>query len=313
MYYPFVRGRQFELLALRNTVNVLAASSKIVPIVEPVLANVDGVARAATALTAAGVPIAIITNPVANTTVRVGDVLSKQTFGATLAANPLVIPTLLVLGTNTRSIQQFFSTYASRDICIVHYEMPNDPAAAAALKAGVAKQRGQVTHVFEGSGTSQSYQQSISGSRRIILRDGFPRQPNNASYQGTRLFSDAHLTYAGAGFNGIGDFVTVGDFFALGGGNPRAVVIHLTYQKPNGEVWIQHLLSNSNATTADPGGKFLEAVRKVRPFAARYPAVGATAACQELLSHLSPPHYPGLGKLKELSMRHHLELMASII
>lgn len=36
MYFPILRGRQFELLALRECVNQGLLSNKIIPIVEPV-------------------------------------------------------------------------------------------------------------------------------------------------------------------------------------------------------------------------------------------------------------------------------------
>ena len=36
MYFPILRGRQFELLALRECVNKGLLSNKIIPIVEPV-------------------------------------------------------------------------------------------------------------------------------------------------------------------------------------------------------------------------------------------------------------------------------------
>ena len=36
MYFPILRGRQFELLALRECVNKSLLSNKIIPIVEPV-------------------------------------------------------------------------------------------------------------------------------------------------------------------------------------------------------------------------------------------------------------------------------------
>lgn len=35
MYFPILRGRQFELLALRECVNKSLLSNKIIPIVEP--------------------------------------------------------------------------------------------------------------------------------------------------------------------------------------------------------------------------------------------------------------------------------------
>ncbi len=36
MYFPYVRGRQYELLALRELASQNLLSAKIVPIIEPV-------------------------------------------------------------------------------------------------------------------------------------------------------------------------------------------------------------------------------------------------------------------------------------
>lgn len=36
MYFPYLRGRQFELIALRDLVDKGVLSDKIIPIIEPV-------------------------------------------------------------------------------------------------------------------------------------------------------------------------------------------------------------------------------------------------------------------------------------
>lgn len=36
MYFPYLRGRQFELIALRELVEKDVLSSKIIPVIEPV-------------------------------------------------------------------------------------------------------------------------------------------------------------------------------------------------------------------------------------------------------------------------------------
>ena len=36
MYFPYLRGKQFELIAIRELAEMLAASGKIIPIIEPV-------------------------------------------------------------------------------------------------------------------------------------------------------------------------------------------------------------------------------------------------------------------------------------
>ena len=37
MYFPYLRGRQFELIALRELVEKDVLSSKIIPVIEPVM------------------------------------------------------------------------------------------------------------------------------------------------------------------------------------------------------------------------------------------------------------------------------------
>lgn len=41
MYFPFLRGKQFELMALREAATDLAASGKVWPVIEPVRDRFD--------------------------------------------------------------------------------------------------------------------------------------------------------------------------------------------------------------------------------------------------------------------------------
>ncbi|MDI5550101.1 sce7725 family protein, partial [Salmonella enterica subsp. enterica serovar Weltevreden] len=44
MYYPYFRGKQFELLAIRDTANVMAEAG-FTPIIEPVREALNGLER----------------------------------------------------------------------------------------------------------------------------------------------------------------------------------------------------------------------------------------------------------------------------
>lgn len=314
MFVQYLRGRASELLAIRATAPVWGTGNRVIPVVEPVKKDVGGLGRAMEAAAAAGGRIAVIVNPVANRK-KIGavNVLRSAALDANLVNSPSVLPALLVLtSTRPREVDRFFQDYAGRPVLVVHYEAPYDNAPIAALERGIQAHTAPFLHVFE-SRTPQPYQTRFAGGTRIQLKDGFRRQPTNAHYAGEEFFSDGHLTYAAAGFDGCGDYSVVGDHFAEGGSTPRAVVIHMTYQRADGTVWVHHFVSDTNTTQADTAGKFLEAARKVRRFAQANAAFGATAACQEVITYLQQRHFPNLPKLKELSMRHHLELMASII
>ena len=62
MYFPILRGRQFELLALRECVNQGLLSNKIIPIVEPVKVS-STYTKTVDSFIRAGKSIAIIRNP----------------------------------------------------------------------------------------------------------------------------------------------------------------------------------------------------------------------------------------------------------
>ncbi|MBY0491463.1 MAG: sce7725 family protein [Gemmatimonadaceae bacterium] len=316
MYLPYVRGRQYELLALRNSHPLLQQWPDILPLVEPVNASPSACLRAATELTTAGCRIAIITNPVANSRAGVvHDVLQHATCPAALRSHASVVPSLLVLtGTTVQHVQTFFTLYAGRELCIVHREVPIDPSVTTTL-INLAQGHLHAGHVATHVITDQTPTQlrlALPTTSLVLLRDGFQRQPHNAAYPPASFFGDLHRTYRAQGYAGWGDFLTVGDVFTTGGGMPLAVVIHLTaLQASSSDAWIRHFISSSNATTANPAGKFLQAAARVASYAATDAAFAGTAACRELLGYHATPHFPGLGKLKELSIRHHLQMMGA--
>lgn len=313
MYIPYLRARRFELLALRNALPVLQRFPNILPVLEPVNSDPAELIRAATTLTAGQCRLGVITNPAANgRNGVVQDMLQLPTTPPALRAHPMLIPTLLVLtGTTVAEITTFFATYMGRALCIVHAEPPAAPTGAQTLATNLMQHHSAghaLIHVGR-DGMPEHYRAMLPAGPLVLQRDGFRRQANNAAYPASSFYTDLHRTYTALGYDGWSDYLTVGDFFSDGGGSPLAVVLHLAYLGLNADVWMAHFMSNSNATTADPAGKFAQAAAKIAPFLAGHPPALATAACQELLAYAAQSHFPGLGKLKELSMRHHLELV----
>jgi len=63
MYFPYLRGKQFELLALRELIGLLLDSNKIIPIVEPVKRSTTGLKAAFYKLKDRNIRIQLIINP----------------------------------------------------------------------------------------------------------------------------------------------------------------------------------------------------------------------------------------------------------
>jgi len=125
------------------------------------------------------------------------------------------------------------------------------------------------------------------------------------------FFSDDHLFYEEDGFVGFSDYLTIGDDYAESGWLPYAVAIHFTYKKENSQIWIKHFVSDSNSDTTDVAGKFGEALEKLIEFIDEEGI--DTEAADEFRELHTNGHYPGLGSLKKLSIKNHLELLYNLL
>ena len=63
MYYPYLRGKQFELLALREFANKNANNRTIVPIIEPVKNTFNSLRTAIEVMLKQGLSFALVLNP----------------------------------------------------------------------------------------------------------------------------------------------------------------------------------------------------------------------------------------------------------
>jgi hypothetical protein len=137
--------------------------------------------------------------------------------------------------------------------------------------------------------------------------------PRNADYSDNidEFFSDEHLYYKEEGYVGFADFLTIGQDYSDTGFLPYAVVIHLTYKNSKNEFWVRHFVSDSNLDTTDVAGKFEEALSKLIKFIDENEI--NTVACNEFREIYKNESYPGLGSIKKLSIKHHIELVHSNI
>ena len=153
------------------------------------------------------------------------------------------------------------------------------------------------------------------GSKRILLYDGFVRR-RNKDHPALEFFSDLHVTYEEDGMDGFGDFLIVGDDYSESGGPAYAVAIHLTFIDPTKEnqMYIYHFVSDSQDTPTDPAGKFGEALNLMmgKLLEPNNHIFQSTAVAEFRDLHESG-HFPGLGYLKKLSLKHHIETLKDFL
>jgi hypothetical protein len=147
------------------------------------------------------------------------------------------------------------------------------------------------------------------GKASVRFDDKFKPQKRNADYVGIpeERFTEEHNYYLSDGYCGFGDYTVLQSDFSEGGRLPYAVAIHLTYEKDEEEIWIRHFVSDTNDDSTNIQGKFGEAAEKAVNFFERLPY--SNNSIDELSTYLRNGQYPGLGMLKKISIKSHLELI----
>ncbi|WP_113653426.1 sce7725 family protein [Pedobacter namyangjuensis] len=312
MYLPYLRGKQFELLALRELTALPLDPNKISPIIEPLKKELKSIETAIRALSAQKIQVQLVVNP------EHGDLKKNYKpildFISRLLDEGIdnIIPTYLIA--NEQDFQFFKSSslqenYLSNGYSLIHL---NQISSGAELKqiANNSNLQYNLIHVSHLIAMRRGFSTGLLG----FVNDSFIKQKRNVDYENSvdEIFSSDYFYYRSEGFDAFADYVTVGAEYVEGGMLPFAVVIHLTYKDYNSDdIRIQHFLSDNNLDASDTAGKFGEALGKLIAFV---DAEGINSlAVRQFRDYYARGAFPGLGVIKKLSIMHHIELVQSLL
>lgn len=309
MYYPYFRGKQNELITIRENAELLKESG-FVPIIEPVKEALSGLTKSLAAVVDADGEAIVIVNPFYGDHSHNADgILSlfSEDFKDDLALSPGI---LLTEDLTAEDITTLRSNFENRIVTLIHAGFTE----AKILAGSLVDVTNNLRHVFLEDNCGKLYRRHFNtdGIKRILLRDGFQKRKNR-EHPPVEFFSDLHVTYKEELMDGFGDFLMVGDDYSEGGGPAYAVAIHLTFvdSDKDDEMHIHHFKSIRQDDAKDPAGKFAEALDKlVAEVNDPNTKILSTSAVKEFLELHDRKHFPGLGYVKKLSMKHHIETLA---
>jgi hypothetical protein len=313
MYFPYLRGKQFELIALREIFQFLEEGNRISPIIEPVKETTVTLEKTLTSLISHNQNFNLILNP------HVGDIGEGRGVTEIIRIKDSVIrgytnfqPTILINEkTKISGIEKIVTANKLENLCIICNSVPVSEEEFFTFLEG-----NSIKHVLiNDSISSKRFVREIKKRdlRKVSLTDPFKSLPRNSDYLDNidEFFSDEHLYYKEEDYIGFGDYLSIGQDYTDTGFLPYAVVIHLTYTNSRKEIRIRHFVSDSNSDTTDVAGKFAEALTKLIYFI-NDRAIN-TIACNEFREIYKNETYPGLGSIKKLSIKHHIELVKTLI
>ena len=314
MYYPYLRGKQFELLALREFSNEYKNNSKIVPIIEPVKKQVNGLNAAALSMIENGMKFAVILNP------------SDGDYKHTGVDNDILMSLTALTDDRDNWIPAYIYKHNGKTL-LDHAKQNNllnlmiiFPSGADVNDEELMEflSKDEVAFVVSGNlSNNRSARGRLLrlGKALISLEDRFNERPRNADYANEvdEIFSEDFAYYKEDGLAGFADFTPMAKDFIEGGMLPYAIAIHLTYQKSDDQIFVHHFVSDNNFDQSNIRGKFHEAAVKIAPFFNNN-GLYHTSAVDELIRRAdSDDGYPGLGYIKKLSVKNHLELITHIL
>lgn len=310
MYYPFIRGRQYDLLALRELQIQGLLSEQIIPIIEPIKLN-------STLLTTIRAfednqrPLILISNP------KVGSLLGELGIPSSYTQFITILKSEYVIvghHFNKESASQLGLLIRQLDIDYNEIALIHSERSLVQLYRELYEDIVPYINVIP---SENAFRRQLSGQELVGIDDKFNKLLRNVDYleQENEFFSEEHLYFGDEGYIGFSDYSVVGSSYSEGGFAPYAVAIHIVYPNAENALEIMHFVSDSNEDTSDPAGKFYQAIEKMMIWFEDYEQDGRmdTLAMKIFVEHYNEGTYPGLPTIKKLSIMHHLELIGRLL
>lgn len=309
MYLPFLRGKLYELKAIREYIDEMYGKEygrHIMPIIEPVKKDLRPLLSCVDAMGKASMPFAVVMNSQMGDFQRISfDVPSFMSGVAGIEWTPA----FEVNGNaNVEAIESSIQEFGFKNVMLVFFtnvDLDDDRIRRLVTSDAVAfiaaLNLTQRPPIIDGL--------KETGKEIINIEDSFPEKSPNNAYRDNldEFFSDTFSYYKSLfGLFGFSDFTALGRNYRDRGTLPQVVAIHMTYRKSEKVVNVHHFLSDSRNGANNIRNEFKEANDKIPPFYEDKPTTKA-------IEQISGKDYPGLGAIKKYSIKNHFELMERIL
>ena len=319
MYLPYLRGRQNELLCLRELLDAGKLSQKVIPIIEPVKFS-STLFSTLSKFIEVNHPVIVVRNP------KVGSfrdelVVMKNKIDTETDEKKKEKLKLIVDGYqkvwNDGHLQR---AYLVDDNVITKIEN-NKINAQDTVMINLDRENyhyyeeygeeifGKYTVVPKGGDFEDIVEDDI-----IVLDDSYRKAKRNIDYieRPDETFSRNHLVYEKRGFVGFSDFSIVGKEFEESGFAPNVIAIHIMYFGMREEVKIHHFVSERHERYSDLARKFEEAMIRLTEWE-NFSDIPKTIGLNQLIECYEMGKFPGLGVIKKYSLMHHIQMMGDYL
>ena len=296
------------MIALRELARDIADHGFVIPIIEPVnqkstmLISIDRFMDES-------MEFLLVCNPIngefsANTNLLVGTEIEQA-----LRSYDNWIPALYVDNrTTVKQVNSFMRErkYFSKEKALIYRNNPERTVLSEINMVDIKH------HIFFLEKVSEEYIESIPKENRVYIKDRFDPHIRNADYPtGRQPFTSLNTRAKNKENIDFGDFSIVGDYYSDTGGLPRAVALHhVHFAEDSNSLEISHYVSNRKEYRGEIREKTLEAIDKLVE-SLKHLRPSNTRVCAEYREMYETRNPSGLGPMKGLAIRHHLEVIMS--
>lgn len=305
MYLPVMRGKQWELTALKELAPVISCQY-FKPIIDPVRKDLSQLIKTIKSLNNhSNIPIVIV-NPYLDEFENNDKLIYNDLKNNDLDLDINFIPCVIVHSSikHNKIINDLTLNHSTKAVYIhddIHY---NDIQFLSNFDYVIIK-KNTPNYIIE------------KLNNIVLVEDSFKKKKRNADYEDESFFSDLAFLTSNIYSNvlGFGDFTIVGEEYSKTGGPPHVVTIHLSYiAAVNEKIYVKHFSSEADNSINNPAGKFMQALEKtIQTLNSYQNPFLESSGIQELRDLYITRHYPGLGVLKKISMKHHIETISEYI
>lgn len=320
MYYPYFRGRQNELLCLRELLENNRLSEKITPVLEPVKFSSTFFATLKKFIESDR-EIILIQNPAVGKFAKEYKKALKDIEDTEQDEKKGKLKKTLEEYQRILEDEHIRKGYLVNSKVINHVlQLPEmDRNKIYLLNQNKGDDNFYVEHgdklLVEASfiPKDEDFKDEVIGNA-IILEDCYQKAKRNVDYIDNPdvSFSKNHLVFARRGYQGFSDYSIVGNEYEESGFAPLAIAIHIVYFGVKNELRVHHFVSDSNENISDPARKFEEAMEKLVNWE-KIDAIKHTKGLMSLINYYENGRFPGLGVIKKFSLMHHVELMGEFL
>lgn len=307
MYFPYLRGRQYELIALRELIDNERLSKHVIPIIEPVKVS-PTILNTINVFNDNNKEIIIVRTPSVGT--FISDSVkekNKVTFEKIQSAmnSENILSGVIINENSVYNVNNLLAQGIPYDkmvaFCLDSDNIEN-------LKNAFNNEKPKYNIIPY----SPSFRRVRNGDR-IMIDDKFNKLARNNDYLSCddEFFSDDNIYCYEDGYKGFSDYSIVGKEYSESGFAPYAVAIHIVYFASDKSLRVHHFVSDSNDDISDPANKFYEALSKLIEWNRSQHL--NTLAMNTFESIYANETYPGLGVVKKLSIMHHIELVGNYL